>query len=96
MLVTTAQVVLMLRHKIWHNRATMWPLQVKADKLHALLEHTIHSTPKPYAYPALMAITVQFRALEMEVLERLCQSFVQLVPIAPKIQELLRVYQNVL
>jgi hypothetical protein len=59
----------------------MWLLLVKAYKLNVLLEHTIHSTPKPHVYLALMAITVQLK-------ERLCQSFVQLVPIARKIQEL--------
>lgn len=58
-LVTTAQVVLMLRHKIWQHQATMWLLLVKAYKLNVLLEHTIHSTPKPHVHLALLATTAQ-------------------------------------
>ena len=58
-LVTTAQAVLMLRHKIWQHQATMWLLLVKAHKLNVLLEHTIHFTPKLHVRLALLAIIAQ-------------------------------------
>jgi len=58
-LVITAQVVLMLRHKIWQHQATMWLLLVKAYKLHVRSDNTIHSTPKPHVHLALLATTAQ-------------------------------------
>lgn len=58
-LVTTAQVVLMLRHKIWQHQATMWLLLAGGHKLNVLLERTIHSMPKPHVRLALLAITAQ-------------------------------------